>query len=214
MLRFPVTYRGQMLEIEIALDKVEYALREGERVVIRHETETIELTRANPVAVRPVAGGDPGRVGGQDRQSTRACRPSGSVERLTVEVRRVRCFAAGFVRARLPARFPVERPAVFRRHFASNMRILARSLRNNVSRLGPAALCGAFDLEVDCPDQVADGEEVLAPPARLYVAHSFGLRPMRLPPISVCDEPAARDVYSCQAKRDMHHAGLAPRRHR
>jgi alpha,alpha-trehalose phosphorylase len=55
VLRFPVTYRGQMLEIEIALDKVEYALREGERVVIRHETEPIELTRANPVAVRPVS---------------------------------------------------------------------------------------------------------------------------------------------------------------
>ena len=29
ILRFPVTYRGQMLEIEIGLDKVEYALREG-----------------------------------------------------------------------------------------------------------------------------------------------------------------------------------------
>ena len=55
VLRFPVTYRGQMLEVEIALDKVEYALREGERVVIRHETEAIELTRANPVAVRPVS---------------------------------------------------------------------------------------------------------------------------------------------------------------
>ena len=55
VLRFPVTYRGQMLEIEIALDKVEYALREGERVVIRHETEDIELTRAHPVAVRPVS---------------------------------------------------------------------------------------------------------------------------------------------------------------
>ena len=55
VLRFPVTYRVQMLEIEIALDKVEYALREGERVVVRHETEPIELTRAHPVAVRPVS---------------------------------------------------------------------------------------------------------------------------------------------------------------
>ena len=38
VLRFPVTYRGQLLEVEIGLEKVEYALREGERLVIRHET--------------------------------------------------------------------------------------------------------------------------------------------------------------------------------
>src|SRR6476659_950533 len=55
ILRFPVTYHGQMLEIEIALDKVEYALVEGERVAIRHEDEDIQLTRAHPVAVRPVS---------------------------------------------------------------------------------------------------------------------------------------------------------------
>jgi alpha,alpha-trehalose phosphorylase len=56
VLRFPVTYRGQMLEVEIAQDKVEYALREGENLVIRHETEDVELTRDNPVVVRPVSG--------------------------------------------------------------------------------------------------------------------------------------------------------------
>jgi alpha,alpha-trehalose phosphorylase len=55
ILRFPLRYHGQMLEIEIALDKVEYALVEGERVAIRHEAEDIELTRAHPVAVRPVS---------------------------------------------------------------------------------------------------------------------------------------------------------------
>ena len=55
ILRFPLTYRGQMLEIEIGLDKVKYALREGERLVIRHETEEVELTRQNPVAIRPVS---------------------------------------------------------------------------------------------------------------------------------------------------------------
>ena len=55
ILRFPLTYRGQMLEIEIGLDKVEYALREGERLLIRHEKEEIELTRENPLAVRPVS---------------------------------------------------------------------------------------------------------------------------------------------------------------
>ena len=56
ILRFPITYRGQMLEIEIAHDKVEYTLRDGERIVFRHEHEDIELTRTNAVAVRPVSG--------------------------------------------------------------------------------------------------------------------------------------------------------------
>jgi alpha,alpha-trehalose phosphorylase len=55
ILRFPVTYRGQLLEVEIGLEKVEYALREGERLVIRHETEEVELTRENPLAVRTVS---------------------------------------------------------------------------------------------------------------------------------------------------------------
>ena len=45
ILRFPLTYRGQMLEVEIGLETVEYALREGECLVIRHETEEIQLTR-------------------------------------------------------------------------------------------------------------------------------------------------------------------------
>jgi alpha,alpha-trehalose phosphorylase len=55
ILRFPVTYRGQRLDIEIGLEKVEYALRDGECLVIRHETEEVQLTRQNPVAVRPVS---------------------------------------------------------------------------------------------------------------------------------------------------------------
>ena len=55
ILRFPVTYRGQILEVEISHEKVEYTLREGEALVIRHETEEIELTRASPTAVRPVS---------------------------------------------------------------------------------------------------------------------------------------------------------------
>lgn len=57
ILRFPVTYRGQLLEIEISLDKVQYTLREGERLVIRHETEEVELTREKAHAVRPVSRG-------------------------------------------------------------------------------------------------------------------------------------------------------------
>jgi alpha,alpha-trehalose phosphorylase len=44
-----------MLEIEIGLEKVEYALRDGECLVIRHETEEIRLTREHPLAVRPVS---------------------------------------------------------------------------------------------------------------------------------------------------------------
>jgi alpha,alpha-trehalose phosphorylase len=55
ILRFPVTYRGQRLEVEIGLEKVEYALRAGESLLIRHEKEEIHLTRENPVAVRAVS---------------------------------------------------------------------------------------------------------------------------------------------------------------
>jgi alpha,alpha-trehalose phosphorylase len=55
ILRFPLTYRGQMLQVEIGLEKVQYALREGERVVIRHETEEIQLTREHSLAVRAVS---------------------------------------------------------------------------------------------------------------------------------------------------------------
>jgi alpha,alpha-trehalose phosphorylase len=55
ILRFPVTYRGQILEVEIGLEKVEYALREGESLTFRHETEEIQLTREHPLAVRPVS---------------------------------------------------------------------------------------------------------------------------------------------------------------
>jgi alpha,alpha-trehalose phosphorylase len=62
ILRFPLTYRGQMLEIEIGQDNVEYTLREGESLVIRHETEEIRLTRENPVAVRPVSTALPGKL--------------------------------------------------------------------------------------------------------------------------------------------------------
>ena len=54
ILRFPVTYRGQRLEVEIGVEKVEYALREGECLTIRHEAEEVQLTRENPVAVRSV----------------------------------------------------------------------------------------------------------------------------------------------------------------
>jgi alpha,alpha-trehalose phosphorylase len=55
ILRFPVTYRGQILEVEIGVENVKYALREGISLTIRHETEEIQLTRENPASVRPVS---------------------------------------------------------------------------------------------------------------------------------------------------------------
>src|SRR5262245_11131604 len=55
IFRFPVTYRGQMLEIVIGQEKVAYTLRQGECLVIRHETEKVQLTKEHPVAVRPVS---------------------------------------------------------------------------------------------------------------------------------------------------------------
>jgi alpha,alpha-trehalose phosphorylase len=56
-LRFPITYRGIRLEVEIGPDKVEYTLCEGESLVIHHETEAVELTREHPQIVRPVGVG-------------------------------------------------------------------------------------------------------------------------------------------------------------
>jgi alpha,alpha-trehalose phosphorylase len=57
VLRFPVTYRGQILEVEIRMENVKYTLREGVSLTIRHETEEIQLTRENPGSVRPVSSG-------------------------------------------------------------------------------------------------------------------------------------------------------------
>jgi len=54
LLRFPVTYRGQLLEVEIGMEQVGYTLREGECLVIRHGTEEITLTREHPLAVRQI----------------------------------------------------------------------------------------------------------------------------------------------------------------
>jgi alpha,alpha-trehalose phosphorylase len=55
ILRFPLTYRGQRLEVEIDQERVEYTLLDGECLVIRHETEEVRLTRKQPVAIRPVS---------------------------------------------------------------------------------------------------------------------------------------------------------------
>jgi alpha,alpha-trehalose phosphorylase len=50
-----VTYRGQMLEIEVGGERVEYTLREGESVTFHHEMEEVRLTREHPSAIRPVS---------------------------------------------------------------------------------------------------------------------------------------------------------------
>jgi alpha,alpha-trehalose phosphorylase len=55
-LRFPLTYRGRILDVEIGPDSTSYALREGDELVIRHEDEAIALTRAKPTAVRATLG--------------------------------------------------------------------------------------------------------------------------------------------------------------
>src|SRR5690348_13332722 len=39
ILRFPITYHGQRLEVEIGQHEVEYNLRKGECLTIRHESE-------------------------------------------------------------------------------------------------------------------------------------------------------------------------------
>jgi hypothetical protein len=44
-----------MLEVEIGIDNVKYTLREGECLVIRHETEEIQLTPEQPLG-RSAAG--------------------------------------------------------------------------------------------------------------------------------------------------------------
>ena len=51
----PVTYRGQILEVEIGMENVKYTLHEGASLTIRHETEEIQLTRENPASVRPIS---------------------------------------------------------------------------------------------------------------------------------------------------------------
>jgi alpha,alpha-trehalose phosphorylase len=55
ILRFSVTYRDKLLEVEIGVEKVEYSLREGEELAIRHEADEVVLTREHPKAIRPIS---------------------------------------------------------------------------------------------------------------------------------------------------------------
>ena len=53
LLRFPLTWHGRSLEIEIGPDTTTYSLRKGADLVIRHDDEAITLTEANPMISRP-----------------------------------------------------------------------------------------------------------------------------------------------------------------
>jgi alpha,alpha-trehalose phosphorylase len=52
-LRFPITWRGHILDVEISPDSTTYSLREGEELVIQHEDEVVALTRTAPTVSRP-----------------------------------------------------------------------------------------------------------------------------------------------------------------
>ena len=51
-LRFSLTYRNQLLDVEINQNATTYSLRDGEQLVIQHRDEEITLTAKNPSVVR------------------------------------------------------------------------------------------------------------------------------------------------------------------
>jgi alpha,alpha-trehalose phosphorylase len=51
-MRFSLTYRGNILDVEINQNATTYTLRDGDHLVIQHRDEDITLTRANPAVVR------------------------------------------------------------------------------------------------------------------------------------------------------------------
>ncbi len=52
-IRFPLTIRGQVLEVEIDRKSVTYSLRKGDGLVIRHGKEEIRLSPDTRISVRP-----------------------------------------------------------------------------------------------------------------------------------------------------------------
>ena len=52
-IRFPLTIRGRVLEVEIDRESVTYSLREGDGLVIRHGKEEIRLSPDAPISARP-----------------------------------------------------------------------------------------------------------------------------------------------------------------
>ena len=53
VLRFPITWHGRMLDIEIGPEATTYSLRKGGDLIIRHDDEVITLTEANSTINRP-----------------------------------------------------------------------------------------------------------------------------------------------------------------
>jgi len=55
-LRFPLTVRGQWLQVEIDSDNrvAKYSLKDGDGLTIFHEDEEIRLTQDDPLATRPI----------------------------------------------------------------------------------------------------------------------------------------------------------------
>jgi alpha,alpha-trehalose phosphorylase len=52
-LRFPLTIRGQLLEVDITHEATTYLLREGEGLSIEHNGEEVRLPRGMPVSMKP-----------------------------------------------------------------------------------------------------------------------------------------------------------------
>ena len=52
-LHFPITCRGQLLDVDISPDSTTYTLREGEVLTIRYDGEEIALNRQTPSIVCP-----------------------------------------------------------------------------------------------------------------------------------------------------------------
>jgi alpha,alpha-trehalose phosphorylase len=56
ILRFCLTFRGRIVQVEISLGQAEYTLRQGDALTIWHEAEAVELTSERPTAIRSVSG--------------------------------------------------------------------------------------------------------------------------------------------------------------
>jgi len=54
-IRFPLTIRGQVLEVNMDRESITYSLREGEGLVIRHGSEDIRLSPDAQSAVRQIS---------------------------------------------------------------------------------------------------------------------------------------------------------------
>ena len=55
-VRFPLTVRGQMLEVVIGKDEVTYTLKKGKALTIYHGEDEINLTEKDPAAARALVG--------------------------------------------------------------------------------------------------------------------------------------------------------------